>query len=158
MCIRDRGYTTQKSTGNSINLNASPYANDLIETINAAQAISTWNQNLNEWSIISYLGRINYGFQDKYLLTATIRSDGSSRFGSNKRFAAFPSIAGAWRVSEENFLKGNKTISSLKLRASVGTSGNNNIGNYSHLAAINAGSYVFANNLVTASFLSLIHI
>ena len=149
------GYTTQKSTSNSLNIGASPYANDLIQTINAAQTISTWDQNINEWSIISYLGRINYGFQDKYLLTATIRSDGSSRFGANNRYATFPSIAGAWRVSEENFLKNNKTISSLKLRASFGKSGNNNIGNYSHLASINAGSYVFANNLVTASFVGL---
>jgi TonB-dependent starch-binding outer membrane protein SusC len=149
------GYTTQKNTGNSINLNASPYANDLIQTINAAQAISTWNENVNEWSIISYLGRINYNFQDKYLLTATIRSDGSSRFGANNRYATFPSIAGAWRVSKENFLANNEVISSLKLRASYGTSGNNNIGNYSHLANINAGSYVFANNLVTASYVGL---
>ena len=149
------GYTTQKSTSSSLNIGASPYANDLIQTINAAQTISTWDQNVNEWSIISYLGRLNYGFRDKYLLTATIRSDGSSRFGANNRYATFPSIAGAWRVSEEAFLKNNKVISSLKLRASFGTSGNNNIGNYSHLAAINAGSYVFANNLVTASFVGL---
>jgi TonB-linked SusC/RagA family outer membrane protein len=149
------GYTSQKNTGNSININASPYANDLIQTINAAQAISTWNQNVNEWSILSYLGRINYNYQDKYLLTATIRSDGSSRFGANNRYATFPSIAGAWRVSKENFLANNKVISSLKVRASYGTSGNNNIGNYSHLANINAGSYVFANNLVTASFVGL---
>ena len=149
------GYTTQKSTSNSLNIGASPYANDLIQTINAAQTISSWDQNINEWSIISYLGRINYGFQDKYLLTATIRSDGSSRFGANNRYATFPSIAGAWRVSEEDFLKDNTLISSLKLRASFGTSGNNNIGNYSHLAAISAGSYVFANNLVTASFVGL---
>ncbi|HEV7350325.1 TonB-dependent receptor [Telluribacter sp.] len=149
------GYSTQKSTGNSLNLNASPYSNDLIQTINAAQAISTWDQNVNEWSIISYLGRINYNFQDKYLLTATVRSDGSSRFGSNNRYATFPSVAAAWRVSKEDFLVDNKVISSLKLRASYGTSGNNNIGNYSHLAAINAGSYVFANNLATASFVGL---
>lgn len=149
------GYTAQKFTSNNLNIGASPYANDLIQTINAAQTISSWNQNINDWSIISYLGRINYGFRDKYLLTATIRSDGSSRFGANNRYATFPSIAGAWRVSEEDFLKDNQTISSLKLRASYGTSGNNNIGNYRHLASINAGSYVFANNLVTASFVGL---
>ncbi len=149
------GYTTQKSTSNSLDIQASPYANDLIQTINAAQTISDWDQDINAWSIISYLGRLNYGFRDKYLLTATIRSDGSSRFGANNRYATFPSIAAAWRVSEEDFLKNNKTVSSLKLRASFGTSGNNNIGNYSHLAAINAGSYVFANNLVTASFVGL---
>ncbi len=88
------GYTTQKNTGTSINLNASPYANDLIQTINAAQAISTWDQNVNEWSILSYLGRINYNYQDKYLLTATIRSDGSSRFGAQQPLCYLPVYCG----------------------------------------------------------------
>jgi hypothetical protein len=112
------GYTTQKNKASNINLNASPYSNDLIETINGAQAVSSWGESVDEWSIISYLGRINYAFNDKYLLTASMRSDGSSRFGINKRFATFPSIAGAWRISDEAFLKNNILISSLKLRTS----------------------------------------
>ena len=145
------GYTTQKFHSNNINLTASPYSNDLITTINAAQAISVWGQAVNDWSMISYLGRMNYTFKDKYLLTATFRSDGSSRFGSNNRYAFFPSLAGAWRMSEEEFMKNFKTINKLKLRASYGKSGNNNIGNYSQLAAISAGSYIFGNQQVTAS-------
>lgn len=149
------GYTTQKSTGNSISVNAGPYANDLIETINAAQTISSWGQDIDEWSMISYLGRINYAFKDRYLLTATVRSDGSSRFGNENRYAVFPSIAGAWRVSEEEFLKNVGAIDDLKLRVSYGKSGNDNIGNYAHLAAINAGSYIFGNQQVTASFVGL---
>lgn len=149
------GYTTQKDLSNTISLNASPYPNDLIQTINAAQAIPTWGENKQEWSIISYLGRLNYSFDDKYLLTATFRSDGSSRFGAKNRYATFPSIAAAWRISEENFLKDNKVLNNLKLRASYGRSGNNNIGNYSHLAAINPGAYVFGNTQVSASFVGL---
>lgn len=145
------GYTTQKSKADYINLNPSPYSNDLIQTINAAQAIKTWGQAINEWSMISYLGRINYSYDDKYLFTATVRSDGSSRFGENNRYAIFPSVAGAWRMSEEGFLKGNKVIDNLKLRVSYGRSGNDNIGNYSHLASINSGAYIFGTTQVTAS-------
>ncbi|GAB4000255.1 TonB-dependent receptor [Spirosoma daeguense] len=149
------GYTTQKSTTNNMSINAGPYPNDLVQTINAAPAINTWNQTVNEWSIISYLARINYGFKDKYLLTATVRSDGSSRFGLQSRYATFPSIAGAWRISEEEFLRNNPIINSLKLRVSYGRSGNNNIGDYSHLASITPGSYVFGNTQVTASYVGL---
>jgi TonB-linked SusC/RagA family outer membrane protein len=149
------GYTTQKSTDRSISLNAGPFANDLIRTINAAQAISSWGEGVEKWSMISYLGRINYSYRDRYLLTATIRSDGSSRFGSENRFALFPSVAAGWRISEENFLKNAHFVSNLKLRASYGRSGNNNIGNYSHVASVNAGSYIFGSSQVTASSVGL---
>lgn len=149
------GYTTQKFTSNGINLNASPYPNDLIETINAAQAIETWGENVNEWSMISYLGRVNYAFKDRYLLTGTFRADGSSRFGAEKRYAFFPSVAAAWRVSEESFFEENNLISDMKVRLSYGKSGNNNIGNYAHLASINAGSYIFGNTQVTAASVGL---
>lgn len=149
------GYTTQHSKTNGINLNASPFSNDLIQTLNASQAISSWGESVEEWSLISYLGRVNYSFDNKYLLTATFRSDGSSRFGLENRYASFPSVGLAWRISEEKFLKNNKTITGLKWRASLGTSGNNSIGNYSSLASINPGSYIFGTNQVLASFVGI---
>ena len=149
------GYTTQKNRASSINLNADPYANDLIQTINAAQGINAWGQDVDEWSMISYLGRINYGYKDRYLLTGTFRSDGSSRFGMNNRYALFPSVAAAWRISEEEFFRNSKVIYNMKLRASYGKSGNNNIGNYAHLASIGAGSYIFGSTQVTASAIGL---
>jgi len=149
------GYTAQKVRSNNISLNANPYSNDLIETINAAQAISSWDEGVNEWSMISYLGRINYAFKNRYLLTATFRSDGSSRFGIKKRYAFFPSLAAAWRVSQEEFFPKNNWLDELKIRLSYGKSGNNNIGNYAHLAAISAGSYIFGNTQVTASQVGL---
>lgn len=142
------GYTVQKYNANSLNLSASPYQNDLITTINAAQAIDTWGEGVEKWSMISYLGRLNYSFKQRYLFTATFRSDGSSRFGSDNRFAMFPSVAGAWRISEEDFFEGVSWVDELKLRVSYGKSGNNNIGNYAHLANISAGSYVFNNTQV----------
>lgn len=149
------GYSVEKSTSNGINLIASPYSNDLIQTINASQAISSWGQSINEWSMISYLSRINYAFKDRYLLTATFRSDGSSRFGSENRFGFFPSVAAAWNISDEEFLRNSKIIENLKLRISYGESGNNNISNYGHIGAVNAGSYVFGSTQVSALYVGL---
>lgn len=81
----------------------------------------------------SYYARVNYAFMDKYLLTATGRYDGSSRFGPDNQYAFFPSAAIGWRISEENFLKGSRLITDLKLRVSYGVSGNSSIGDYNHL-------------------------
>lgn len=149
------GYTTQKSTGNSIGLNAGPYANDLIQTINAAPGITSWGESVENWSMISYLGRLNYAFKDRYLFTATLRSDGSSRFGTSNRYALFPSAAVAWKISDEEFIQSIAAIDHMKIRASYGKSGNNNIGNYSHLSNVNMGQYTFNNNIVSSATVSL---
>ncbi len=79
-------------------------------------------ENLQSW-----FGRVNYTMKDKYLATFTMRADGSSKFGKNNKWGVFPSVALAWRMSDENFLKDSKVISNLKLRLSFGTSGNNRI-------------------------------
>lgn len=149
------GYTTQKSSGNNMSLNAGPYANDLIQTINAAPGITSWGESVETWSMISYLGRLNYSYKDRYLFTATLRSDGSSRFGTSNRYALFPSAAVAWKLSDEEFFKAIPAVDHMKLRASYGKSGNNNIGNYSHLSNVNMGQYVFNNNTVSTATVSL---
>lgn len=149
------GYTTQKRKGENLTVAADPYTDDMIQTINAAQAIKSWGQQINEWSMISYLGRMNYSYADKYLLTATFRSDGSSRFGEKNRYASFPSVAAAWRISQEGFLKNSKVLDNLKLRASYGRSGNDNISNYAHLSSVNAGAYIFGANQITASTIGI---
>src|SRR5690606_14407756 len=143
------------ATSNGINLIAGPYANDLIQTINAAQEITSWGESVDAWSMISYLGRLNYAYNEKYLLTATLRSDGSSRFGANNRFSLFPSLAVGWKVSDEDFMANAPQIEQLKLRGSYGKSGNNNIGNYSHLSVVSLGQYAFNNNTVSAASVSL---
>lgn len=84
----------------------------------------------SSWSYLSYLFRANYTFKDRYLLTATYRIDGSSKFSDENQYASFPSVALGWRVSEESFLKENDKISNLKLRASWGQIGNDKIGAY----------------------------
>lgn len=90
-----------------------------------------------EETFISYLARINYSYASKYLLTATFRADGSSKFSPNKRWGYFPSIGTGWVISEENFMKGIKQINFLKLKASWGQLGNDKIGNYLWFPTIN---------------------
>ena len=86
---------------------------------------------ITEWQMLSYLARINYNFKGRYLLTLTGRVDGSSKFGKGNKYGFFPSVSGAWRLSEENFMKDVKAISNLKLRASYGIVGNEGIPPYS---------------------------
>lgn len=102
---------------------------------------STQSQDY-KWRMNSYYGRFTYNINDKYLFTATGRYDGSSKFGENNKYAFFPSIGGAWRMSEEDFLKNSKTITNLKLRASYGVSGNQEIGQYQSIAQIQPGTTV----------------
>jgi TonB-linked SusC/RagA family outer membrane protein len=143
------GYTTQKQTENSNYVRSRSYPNNLVYTLNAASNnIYQGNSQEGEWSLISYLARANYNYNSKYYLTASIRTDGSSRFGKDKKYGYFPSVALAWRISEEDFMKQFHVINNFKLRASYGETGNNNIGNYAHLATIGYESYVFGNSAV----------
>ena len=128
------GYTSQKDYAKSTAMSGKGHANDLSSTINNATVISSWDEKVSEWSLLSMLGRITYNFDSRYLVTASIRRDGSSRFGMNNRWGIFPSFSAAWRLSEEAFLKENELISNIKLRASWGQTGNNKIGNYSAMA------------------------
>jgi TonB-linked SusC/RagA family outer membrane protein len=86
---------------------------------------------------------LNYNFKGRYILSAAIRRDGSSRFGTNNKWGNFPSISAGWIVSDESFMSQIKALSFLKLRASYGLVGNNNIGNYPYYASVNAANYAF---------------
>jgi TonB-linked SusC/RagA family outer membrane protein len=108
----------------------------------------------NRWSINSYFARINYNLYERYLFTATGRYDGSSKFGKNNRYAFFPSFAFAWRVSEESFLKDNSSISNLKLRTSIGATGNQEIGNYEFLQNLASTNTIFASSYYTSLYRS----
>lgn len=136
------GYTTQKETDNGNFLSSQTYPNNLVYTLNAVSNILyQGSSDRSEWTLVSYLARLNYNFKNRYYLTGSIRTDGSSRFGKDKKYGYFPSAALAWRISNENFLKNVTFINDLKLRLSYGESGNNNIGNYAHIATINYESY-----------------
>lgn len=110
-------------------------------------AIGTGNSALNQigsgrasTKIISYLGRVNYSYLNRYLLTASFRADGSSRFGPNNRFGYFPSVALAWKLQEEDFMRRFSFIDELKLRASYGAIGSQSIANYLYITTFSGGT------------------
>lgn len=136
------GYTVQEDVSDSNFLSSNNYPNNLVSSLSAVSGIiTTGTASRGEWSIVSQLARVNYNYSGKYFVTASIRRDGSSRFGANNKYGVFPSAALAWRVSDEDFFKDVHFVSSLKLRASYGKTGNNNIGNYASLSTINYIKY-----------------
>lgn len=100
----------------------------------------------DEWQMLSYLARVNYSYDNRYLLTLTGRIDGSSKFGKNNKYGTFPSAAFAWRASEENFLKENQHISNLKVRTSYGIVGNQGIPSYSSLGLLYSTEAYFGDS------------
>src|SRR5690606_20069806 len=108
----------------------------------------------SEWSLFSYFARVNYGFDDRYLLTATIRRDGSSRFGPNNRFGTFPSFSAAWRLSEEDFFKNlnQKIFNDVKIRGGYGETGSQEIGSYQFASSHVTGQYNFNGQLVNSVY------
>ncbi len=109
----------------------------------------------SEYALISYLARINYDFKGKYLLSASWRRDGGSRFGEDNKWGDFPSFSAGWRLTEEEFLSGASWLSDLKLRGSYGEVGNDNIGDYRYQATIDGNyRYNYNGNTTTASTVS----
>ena len=135
------GFTAQKSLFENNSMYASDFPNNEVRTLNAG-TVTGGGQVKSEWSLLSFLGRVNYDYKKKYLLTATVRRDGSSRFGADTRWGTFPSASVGWRISEEAFLKNSKLISELKLRASYGLTGNNDISNYGSYGSVGGMNYI----------------
>ncbi|MFY0627233.1 MAG: TonB-dependent receptor [Reichenbachiella sp.] len=149
-------------TTNSLNYKKTFAEKHNVEVLALAESTITKNENLNarsnnyitndvnqvgntesnvgsfssEYRRIGYLGRLNYNYDGKYLISASFRRDASSRFGANERWGTFPSVSAGWRLSEESFISGIEAISNLKLRASWGKTGNDNIPNYQYSTSI----------------------
>lgn len=134
------GFTLQKSvtTRNSTTGQGFP---DGLEKISSAANIVKATGTETMWSLMSFLGRVNYSIKDKYLVTGTIRSDGSSRFSKDNRFGYFPSASVAWRISQEGFLQGAEAISDLKLRVSYGVTGDQEIGDFQNISFYSPSRY-----------------
>ena len=147
------GYTAQKFSSENSLINASEYPDDNIEWINVA-TIRIGSAEFSESSLLSYLGRINYNYDGKYLVSFAFRRDGSSRFGSNTKWGNFPSVSLGWVLSDEQFMRGIEDIELLKLRASYGKVGNNNIGDYTYLASLSTDNYVFGGQVVAGRSLN----
>ncbi|MGB4400206.1 MAG: TonB-dependent receptor [Daejeonella sp.] len=151
------GFTNQRFRQETTQISADTYSDDRLPTIQGAININRGGtfSGVAEWALTSFISRLNYNYKGKYLFNAAVRSDGSSRFGSANRWGTFPSIGLGWIASDENFLKDMPSISFAKLRASYGTIGNNNIGNYTHYALINnTVNAVFANNVAAGAVIS----
>src|SRR5690606_16975575 len=114
--------------------------------LSAAETINPPTSGISEWVLASWLARANYSFADKYLLTASLRADGSSRFGNNNKWAVFPSAAVAWRISEEAFMEDVAVINDLKLRASYGMTGNTALDPYQSLDQMIAVRTIYGDN------------
>ncbi|MEM9052896.1 MAG: SusC/RagA family TonB-linked outer membrane protein [Bacteroidota bacterium] len=127
-------YETWRTT--VTDLEAVGFTNDLIQTIPNANLAGGETVQFEE-ALISYLGRVNYAYADRYLVSASIRRDGSSKFGPDSKFGWFPAVSAGWIVTNEKFLPKSYFLESLKIRASYGVTGNNNgIGEYDHLGLI----------------------
>ncbi|QNF32280.1 TonB-dependent receptor [Adhaeribacter swui] len=131
------GSSMQKEVSKDATAEGRNFATDNVRTINTAQERYS-SEDQREWSLLSYFGRANYNFRGKYLVSATVRADGSSRFGSNTKWGVFPSVSLGWRVSDEAFFQ-NDFVNDLKLRASYGLTGNNNIPYYGSIALLSTG-------------------
>lgn len=146
------GYSTQKSTETRARINASNYPDDEVPWFGAATTrVGDNNPDYSDksaWAMISYLARLNYDYMGKYLLSFSFRRDGCSRFGSNAKWANFPSVSLGWIASDESFMKDLEPLNYLKVRASYGKVGNYNIGNYKHIASVNTANYV-TNGAIT---------
>jgi TonB-linked SusC/RagA family outer membrane protein len=140
------GHTAQKNLFEKNGIVGTNFPNDLVQTLNAATEITGWTQRVEEWSLISYLSRVSYDFDGKYLLSASFRRDGASRFGSNTKWGNFPSVSAGWRISDMDFFKSD-VINDFKLRASYGQTGNFSIPNYGAIPLLGQSNYVFDDAL-----------
>ncbi|WP_346316616.1 TonB-dependent receptor [Chitinophaga sp. YIM B06452] len=138
------GFTQQSSSYQSLGAEAQGFLNDNLGTnaLGNAAAVQPSSSSIARWALLSFLGRANYSFKNKYLVTLTGRYDGSSRFGKNNRFGFFPSVAVGWKLDQERFIRDLHVFSNLKLRVSHGLTGNQDgIGNYPSLDLMGKANY-----------------
>jgi len=141
------GYTVQKVDYTITGANANTFSSNLAQTIGFGANQSAFSGASGN-TLLSYLARANYAYKDRYLLTATVRRDGSSRFGANKLWGVFPSVAAAWNLSNENFMLGVKAVDHAKIRASYGISGSNFIGDFTSKSSLVSVNHSFGNTNV----------
>ncbi|HRP32615.1 MAG TPA: TonB-dependent receptor [Agriterribacter sp.] len=146
------GYAYEKTYYSFRSLSAMGFSTDLFSfnNLDAASTISGSNYYKQENFLISFFGRVNYSYNDKYLLTFTLRRDGSSRFGADHRWGNFPSGAFAWRLDREDFIRDLNVFSNLKFRLGYGQTGNDQIGNYAAYALMATTRLTFDGNDNTA--------
>jgi hypothetical protein len=144
------GYTTQTGDSERTLVAASNFSNETLNyhNLQASEGLIAPITSASKSILNSLLGRLNYTFNSKYNLTATLRADGSSRFAEGHKWGYFPSVGLSWNIEKEPFLTEVKFIDGLKFRLSAGTVGNQEIGDYRFLNTYNTLKYSFSNNIV----------
>ena len=136
------GMSAQWNENDYLNAQKNVFMFDNVHEMDNGEKMYAIGGNETEWSLLSYMARLNYSYEDRYLLTATVRRDGSSRFGKKNRWGTFPSVSAAWRVSEEKWFPRNKYLTDFKLRVGYGVTGSQaGISNYGYLATYNTSIY-----------------
>lgn len=152
------GFSYQTNQADVLTLQKSGFPDETIHTTNVASVFRSGGSSSGAWRLMSFLGRANFVYDEKYMLTSNIRRDGSSRFGMDNRWGWFPSVSIGWRIGQEDFIKDIKWMNDLKIRASHGVTGNNNIGNYASIGtlknanAVIGTSQAIVQGLTPASF------
>ena len=138
------GFTYQQYEGRSMGMGGTGFISDAPGTdqISAAETFTTPYTGYSKWVLMSYLARANYSYKGRYMLTASFRADGSSRYSKGDKWGYFPSVALAWRISDEAFLKDIQQLSDLKLRVGYGETGSTAIDPYATLNMLDRKSVV----------------
>ncbi len=134
----------ESSTQNAeVDVEGLPYEHQLFHNLSTAETVRSFDSDLSEWGIMSFMGRINYDIMGKYLFTLTGRYDGSSRLSDEQKWGFFPSAAFLWRVSNEEFMANQNVFSELRFRASYGVTGNTAIDPYQTRGGLSRSVYNF---------------
>jgi TonB-linked SusC/RagA family outer membrane protein len=141
------GYSYQQEFGNLTDLNSRNFADDNLRNIGGATTINSSSRS-NKWALESYFSRLQYSYDNRYSMSASIRRDGSSRFGENTKYGNFASLTGGWTISNESFFPKSDLISFAKFRVSWGQTGNNQIGDFASIALVSPDNYVI-NGVLT---------
>lgn len=147
------GYTAQQEKVRGFTGTGNTFPDDLVPFLGAASIRSASSTEFG-WSMLALLSRVNYAYKDKYLFSASYRREGSSRFGAKNKYGDFPAASIGWRLTEESFMPKTAWLSDLKLRASWGVTGNNEIGNYPSLAFVGANNYILGNAFAAGKVVS----
>ena len=144
------GTSAQWNRNSAFNATKGGFLFDNVHEFDNGTDIKDVGGSAGDWAMFSFMARANYSYDDRYLITATFRRDGSSRFGPEHRWGNFPSASAAWRISNEPwFPKNGFVINDLKLRAGYGITGNDKIGSYAYIQTYNTGAYIFGDDVVT---------
>ncbi|HEV7381367.1 MAG TPA: TonB-dependent receptor [Dyadobacter sp.] len=150
-------YSAQQNTSNNSSVGARDIPSDAFQFYNLGRAdgiitVNPANQGYNQWGLLSYMGRVMYSYDDRYMLSVTYRADGSSRLASGHQWNAYPALSAGWNISKENFMAGVSQINLLKLRAGYGQTSNQAVNPYETLGLLSTRPYNFGDDVYSTGF------